>query len=251
MQAEPSIVRAENKKEKTQGFLEWMEYTDWVNGKAQLVHEAEATPKLFYPTSKTVSLPVPLKLSDQAWFESPRQDTPPRGSTLSTFSFRGSQEPSEDGAAKKKKGKEKDRCFKCGQFGHYIGECRSNEEEVQVRGRAKSTAGPSAPRDRADSVDVHNRRLARIAEKTEKLASQAKYAASAVKQSRRKFKAKVNAWAKYMPGGTQNTVLTTKDLKELLDTDYSDPDSASLDDSLYQSDLDTDSDEWARSRRFP
>ena len=46
-----------------------------------------------------------------------------------------------------------------------------------------------------------------------------------------------------MPGGTQNTVLTTKDLKELLDTDYSDPDSASLDDSLYQSDPDTDSDE--------
>ena len=46
-----------------------------------------------------------------------------------------------------------------------------------------------------------------------------------------------------MPCGTQNTVLTTKDLKELLDTDYSDPDSASLDDSIHQWDPDTDSDE--------
>ena len=218
----------------------WTEYADWVNGKAQLVHEAEAALKLFYPKSKTISLLVPLKSSDQAWLESPEQDATPRGSTHSTL--RGNKEPSEDGATKKQKAKDV-RCYKCGQFGHYISECPSNEEEVQVRGRAKSAAGPSAPRDRADSVDVHNRRSARIAEKTKKLASQAKYAASAVKQSRRKFKAKVNAWAKHMPGGTQNTMLTTKDLKELLDTDYSDPDSASHDDSLYQSDSDSDSDE--------
>ena len=168
MQAELNIVGAEDKVKKTRGFLQWTEYADWVNGKAQLVHETEAALKLFYPKLKTISLLVPLKPSDQAWLESPKQHTPPRGSTLGTL--RGSQEPSEDRAAKKKKARENDRCFKCGQFGHFIGECPSNEEEVQVRGRAKST-GPSSPRDQADSVDVHNRRSTRIAEKTEKLAS--------------------------------------------------------------------------------
>ena len=50
---------------KTRGFLQWMEYADWVNGKAQLVHKAEAALKLFYLKLKMVLL-ILLKLSDQA-----------------------------------------------------------------------------------------------------------------------------------------------------------------------------------------
>ena len=42
--------------EKKPGFLEWTEYADWVNDRAQLVHAAEAAIKLFYPKAKTISL---------------------------------------------------------------------------------------------------------------------------------------------------------------------------------------------------
>ena len=233
MQNELAIVGAENKKEKKPGFLEWTEYADWVNDRAQLVHAAEAAIKLFYPKAKTISLFVPLKASGESSSRSPEPAD--------------RQEPKEDRKDKPRpKPKEKVRCYNCNLFGHYQDECPDLEDGDKAgvrRGRDETRAKPKAPRDRADSVEVQNRRSARIAEKTEKLASRAKYAASAVKQSRRKFKAKVNAFAKHLPGGTQNTVLTTKDLKELLDTDFSDPNTDSLDDSLYGSDKDTDSDE--------
>ena len=233
MQNELAIVGAENKKEKKAGFLEWTEYADWVNDRAQLVHAAEAAIKLFYPKAKTISLFVPLKASGESSSRSPEPAD--------------RQEPKEDRKDKPRpKPKEKVRCYNCNLFGHYQVECPNLEDSDKAgvrRGRDETRAKPKAPRDRADSVKVQNRRSARIAEKTEKLASRAKYAASAVKQSRRKFKAKVNAFAKHLPGGTQNTVLTTKDLKELLDTDFSDPNTDSLDDSIYGSDKDTDSDE--------
>ena len=235
MQNELAIVGAENKKEKKPGFLEWSEYADWVNDRAQLVHAAEATIKLFYLKAKTISLFVPLKASGESSSRSPEPAD--------------RQEPKEDRKDKPKpKPKEKIRCYNCNQFGNYQDECPDLEESERAgvrHGRAETRAGskPKAPWDRADLVEVQNRRYARIADKTEKLASRARYAASAVKQSHRKFKAKVNAFAKHLPGGIQNTVLTTKDLKELLDTDFSDPNTDSLDDSLYGSHKETDSDE--------
>ena len=233
MQNELAIVGAENKKEKKPGFLEWTEYADWINDRAQLVHAAEAAIKIFYPKAKTISLFVPLKASGESSSRSPEPAD--------------RQEPKEDKKDKPKpKPKEKVRCYNCNLFGHYQDEYPDLEDSERAgvrRGGAETRSKPKAPRDRADPVEVQNCRSARIAEKTEKLASRGKCAASAVKQSRRKFKAKVNAFAKHLPGGTQNTVLTTKDLKELLDTDYSDPNTDSLDDSLYGLDKETDLDE--------
>lgn len=221
MQDELNIVGAEDKPAKKTGFLRWSEYADFVHTKAQLVHDAESALKLFYPKAKTISLIFTNK-KGESLPSSPDSDKPPRVPSAP----QGDAKPS---SSKPPKDKATVRCFNCNKFGHYAEQCpdlepekkRHHDRDRHDRGRAEKK-DPSAPRpDRPDSRDVLRR--------SDRLK---KYAAAAVAKHKKKFRAKVNAVAKCVPYG-QQTGMTYKDCKEMLDTDFSDPNTDSLGDSQY------------------
>ena len=54
IQEELAIVGSEKKKDRGPGFLDWSEYAERANGRAQLAHAAEAAINIFYLKAKAI-----------------------------------------------------------------------------------------------------------------------------------------------------------------------------------------------------